>query len=214
MNLSAILRNLSREIINKTNNYWRTAMIYRKFLKRFFDLLLGISFLLLFWWLLAIIALIILFTDGRPVLFKQERIGMHGQPFNIYKFRTMVKNAEQIGTRSTSNNDPRITPIGHFLRRTSLDELAQVVNIIKGNMSLVGYRPGVKENYTEEDYKSGMFNVKPGITGYAQINGRSSLEVQDARKWELKYVKDISFFTDIKILLKTVGIVLKRSGTN
>lgn len=189
-------------------------MIYRKFLKRFFDLLLGISFLLLFWWLLAIIALIILFTDGRPVLFKQERIGMHGQPFNIYKFRTMVKNAEQIGTRSTSNNDPRITPIGHFLRRTSLDELAQVVNIIKGNMSLVGYRPGVKENYTEEDYKSGMFNVKPGITGYAQVNGRSSLEVQDARKWELKYVKDISFFTDIKILLKTVGIVLKRSGTN
>lgn len=189
-------------------------MLYQKYVKRVLDILLGIFFLLLFWWLLAIVAIIILFTDGSPVLFKQERIGVNGQPFDIYKFRTMVKNAEQIGARSTSDHDPRITPIGRFLRKTSLDELAQVLNVIKGDMSFVGYRPGVKENYTEDDYKSGIFNVKPGITGYAQVNGRSSLEVQDARKWELKYVEDISFFTDIKILLKTVTIVLKRSGTN
>lgn len=189
-------------------------MLYQKFVKRFFDLLIGIVVLLLLWWLLAIIAIIILFTDGSPVLFKQERIGIHGRPFNIYKFRTMVKNAEQIGARSTADNDPRITPIGRFLRKTSLDELAQVFNVIKGDMSFIGYRPGVRENYTEEDFKSGIFNVKPGITGYAQVNGRSSLEVQDARKWELKYVEDISFSTDIRILLKTVAVVLKRSGTN
>ena len=189
-------------------------MLYQKLIKRFLDLLVGTVILLLLWWLLAIIALIILFMDGRPVLFKQERIGMHGHPFDIYKFRTMVKNAEQIGARSTSDNDPRITPVGRFLRKTSLDELTQIFNIIKGDMSLVGYRPGVKENYTEEDYKSGIFNVKPGITGYAQVNGRSSLKVQDARRWELKYVEDISFLTDLKILLKTVVVILKKSGTN
>lgn len=189
-------------------------MLYQKFGKRFLDLLLGIAALLLFGWLLAIIALIILFTNGRPVLFQQERIGIHGKPFRIYKFRTMVKNAEQIGAKSTSENDPRITPVGRFLRKTSLDELAQIFNVIKGDMSLVGYRPGVKENYTEEDYKSGIFNVKPGITGYAQVNGRSSLGVQEARTWELKYVEDISFFTDVNILLKTVAVVLKKNGTN
>lgn len=189
-------------------------MLYQKYVKRFFDLLLGMFALLLFWWLLAVIAVIILFTDGRPVLFRQERIGMHGKPFLIYKFRTMVKNAEQIGARSTSENDPRITPIGRFLRKTSLDELAQIFNVIKGDMSFVGYRPGVKENYTEDDYKSGIFNVKPGITGYAQVNGRSSLEVQKAREWELKYAEDISFLTDIKILLKTIAVVFRRSGTN
>lgn len=189
-------------------------MIYRKFVKRFFDLVLGIAALLLFWWLLAIIALIILITDGSPVLFQQERIGIHGQPFCIYKFRTMVKNAEQIGARSTSENDPRITPIGRFLRKTSLDELVQIFNVIKGDMSLVGYRPGVKENYTEDDYNSAIFNVKPGITGYAQVNGRSSLEVQETRKWELKYAEDVSFLTDIKILLKTIAVVFKKSGTN
>ena len=189
-------------------------MLYQKFVKRFFDLLLGMVVLLLFWWLLAIIALIILFMDGSPVLFKQERIGIHGQPFYIYKFRTMVKNAEQIGAKSTSENDPRITPIGRFLRKTSLDELAQILNVIKGDMSLVGYRPGVKENYTEDDYRAGIFNVRPGITGYAQVNGRSSLEVQDARKWELRYVEDISFLTDVKILLKTIAVVYSRGGTN
>lgn len=189
-------------------------MLYRKYVKRFFDLLLGIAVLLLFWWLLVIIALIILFTDGSPVLFKQERIGMYGQLFHIYKFRTMVKDAEQIGARSTSENDPRITPIGRFLRKTSLDELAQIFNVIKGDMSLVGYRPGVKENYTEEDYRSGIFDVKPGITGYAQVNGRSSLGVQETRKWELKYIEDISFLTDVNILLKTVAVVLKKRGVN
>lgn len=188
--------------------------IYQKYVKRILDLVIGILILLLFWWLLVVIALIILFTDGNPILFGQERIGLYGKPFRIYKFRTMVKNAEQIGARSTADKDPRITPIGRFLRKTSLDELAQVFNVIKGDMSFVGYRPGVRENYTEEDYKSGIFNVKPGITGYAQINGRSSLEVEDARRWELKYVEDISFATDVKVLFKTVAVVLKRSGTN
>ncbi len=189
-------------------------MLYQRYFKRIIDLLFSIAVLVVFCWLYMIIAIAILVTDGRPILFKQERIGRYGKPFWIYKFRTMVKNAEKIGARSTANNDPRITPIGRFLRKTSLDELAQIFNVIKGDMSIIGYRPGVRENYTEEDFKSELFEVKPGITGYAQVNGRSSLEVKETREWEKKYVQEISFGTDLKIFSKTILVVLKRSGTN
>lgn len=189
-------------------------MVYQKYIKRVFDLLLGVLFLVLFGWLLGLISVLIWLADGSPVLFRQERIGFHGKPFCIYKFRTMVKNAEQIGSRSTSDNDPRITAVGKVLRKTSLDELAQILNVIKGDMSFVGFRPGVRENYTDDDYKSGIFNVKPGITGYAQVNGRSSLSVEEVRRWEMQYVKDISLITDIKVILKTFTVVLKRSGVN
>lgn len=188
-------------------------MIYQKYVKRFFDFLIGIVIIALLWWLIALVALIIVLTDGRPVFFKQRRVGQNGVPFEIYKFRTMVKNAETVGPKYTSKDDPRVTPIGRFLRKTSLDELPQAFNLIKGDMSIVGYRPGVFENYVEEDFKSGMFKVKPGITGYAQVNGRSSLSLKEKRDGELKYVQDISFLTDLKILLKTVAVVLKRSNS-
>lgn len=189
-------------------------MVYRKYIKRFLDLLFGILALVLLWWLMAIVVIIILCTDGTPVLFKQERVGQYGKPFTIYKFRTMTKNAESIGPRSTSKDDPRITPVGRFLRKSSLDELPQVFNLIKGDMSVVGYRPGVLENYCESDFTSGMFDVKPGITGYAQVNGRSSLSLDEKRAWELKYVEDISFMTDLRIFFKTFSVVLKRSNSN
>ena len=188
--------------------------MYKSFIKRILDFIVAIVLLVLFWWLLAIIAVAIFLTDGTPIVFTQERIGLSGKPFRIYKFRTMVKNAEAIGTRSTSANDPRITPIGRFLRKSSMDELVQLFNIIKGEMSFVGFRPGVRENYTEEDFNSGIFAVRPGITGYAQVNGRSGLTIDAKRKLELSYVKDISFVTDLKILFKTVAVVLKRSNSN
>lgn len=188
-------------------------MLYQKYIKRGFDLIIGLVVFLLLWWLMAIVALLIISKDGFPVIFKQERIGQYGKPFRIYKFRTMVKNAEAIGPKSTPKDDPRITPIGRFLRKTSLDELPQLFNLLKGDMSIVGYRPGVLENYEEADFKSGMFNVKPGITGYAQVNGRSGLNLEEKRRWELKYVEDISFITDLKILFKTVAVVLKRSNS-
>lgn len=177
-------------------------------------MLAGVIIFALLWWLMAIVAIIILCTDGAPVLFKQERVGQYGKLFTIFKFRTMVKNAESIGPRSTSKDDPRITPIGRFLRKTSLDELAQIFNLIRGDMSVVGYRPGVLENYCESEFTSGLFNVKPGITGYAQVNGRSSLSVEDKRTWELKYVEDISLFTDLKIIFKTISVVLNRRNSN
>lgn len=188
-------------------------MLYQKYLKRVFDFVIGILIIVLLWWLMAIVGIIIMCTDGMPILFKQERIGQYGKPFSIYKFRTMVKNAEAVGPKFTPQNDPRITPIGRVLRKTSLDELPQVFNLIRGDMSIVGYRPGVYENYVDADFKSGMFNVKPGITGYAQVNGRSSLSLEEKRNWELKYINDISFLTDLKILIKTVAVVFKRSNS-
>lgn len=188
-------------------------MIYQKYVKRILDFFSGVVIFAVFWWLMAIVAIIVICTDGVPVLFKQKRVGQYGKPFDIFKFRTMVKNAETVGPKFTSKKDPRITPIGRVLRKTSLDELPQVFNLIKGDMSIVGYRPGVYGNYVDVDFKSGMFNVKPGITGYAQVNGRSSLSLEDKRNWELKYVQDISFITDLKILIKTVAIVFKRSNS-
>ena len=189
-------------------------MFYRKFGKRFLDLFCAVVFLVLFWWVLAIIALIIVCTDGRPVLFTQERIGQFGRPFKIYKFRSMVKNAEAIGPKATAAGDRRITPIGSVLRKTSLDELPQVFNLIKGDMSIVGFRPGVREDYQPEDFESGMFDVKPGMTGYAQIHGRSSLTLEQKREWEMKYVQEVSFATDAGIIMSTVFVVLGQRGSN
>lgn len=189
-------------------------MFYKKYVKRIIDILLAGSILILIWWIFLLIAILILLTDGRPVIFAQDRVGRYGKIFKIYKFRTMIKNADKVGPSFTSASDTRITPIGKILRKTSLDELPQVFNVLKGDMSLVGYRPGVKADYTEEDYSSTLFSVKPGITGYAQVNGRSNLTMKQKREWEQKYAADISFFTDIKILFKTVEVVLFRKGSN
>lgn len=189
-------------------------MFYGKYGKRVLDFLAALLLLAAIWWFLLLVALLILAGDGRPVLFAQERIGQFGRPFKIYKFRTMVKNAEAIGPRSTASGDPRITPIGAFLRKTSLDELPQLFNVLAGDMSFVGFRPGVREDYEPEDFDSGMFAVRPGITGYAQVNGRSALTPEEKRAWERKYAADISWLTDMKILCKTVLVVLKRKGSN
>lgn len=187
-------------------------MLYSKYIKRTLDFILAFGCLCLFWWLLVAVAVAILINDGFPIIFKQNRVGQHGNTFQIYKFRTMVRNAESIGPKATIEGDNRITKIGKILRKTSLDELPQILNIIKGDMSFVGFRPGVPENYKDTDYHSGMFDVKPGITGYAQVNGRSSMTLEEKRKWEKKYIQDISFKTDLKIIFKTIFCVLKRSG--
>lgn len=159
-----------------------------------------------------IISFLIFLDDGFPIIYKQLRVGKNAKVFYIYKFRTMIRNADKVGPLSTSNNDKRVTKVGRFLRKTSLDELPQLFNVLNGTMSLIGYRPDVFR--AEDDYKDIKYTLKPGITGYAQVNGRSSLANEQKLNWERKYVKDISFLIDIKILFKTFEIVLLRKGVN
>lgn len=162
-----------------------------------------------------------------PVLFKQVRIGKNGKEFYIYKFRSMVINAEEKlrkdpklfkkyvenGYKLEPHEDPRITKIGTFLRKTSLDELPQLINVIKGEMSLVGPRPVVVEELIEYGDKRGLFlSVKPGVTGYWQVSGRSEIGYPERVDLELHYVHYHSFLFDIKIILKTIWIVLLKKG--
>src|SRR5699024_2740190 len=136
-----------------------------------------------------LILLLIKLDDGGPAIFKQQRGGYKQKHFNIYKFRTMVVNAEKIGLGyKTEKNDPRITKIGRFLRKYSLDELPQLFNVLKGDMSIVGPRPALTvqtDKYNE--YQLKRLDVKPGITGWAQVNGRNSLSWDERIKWDIEY---------------------------
>lgn len=186
-------------------------MIYARYIKRCLDFALAVilSIVLIPIWFIISVAIVI--NSGRPIIYKQIRRGQFGQNFAIYKFRTMVNGADKEGT-STRYGDPRITPIGKFLRKTSLDELPQLLNVIRGNMSLVGFRPDVPNE--DDDLTRDKWNVRAGITGYAQVNGRSNLTLEEVRYWEDKYAREITFILDLKILLKTVTVLLKKEGTN
>lgn len=190
----------------------RTNSFYAKKLKRALDFIISIMVVIFFWWIYLICAILIVVDSGFPIIFKQIRIGQNGKEFEIYKFRTMVKNAQQIGPTSTAANDSRITKIGKVLRKTSLDELPQIINILQGDMSFVGYRPDVPRS--DVDYTSDVYLLKPGITGYAQTEGRSSLTIDEKRDWEKRYTRDVSFVTDVKIIIKTIGVVFNRKDSN
>ncbi len=185
--------------------------MYRIFFKRFIDVSVSLIAVIVLAVPMLIIALAVRLQDGGPAIFKQERIGKGGKSFYIYKFRTMVINAEKDGVYS-DNKDPRITKIGNILRKTSLDELPQFFNILKGDMSFVGPRPPLTYHpwsiteYTEEQFK--MFNVRPGITGWAQVNGRKAVEWNRRIELNVWYVENVSFFLDIKIIFMTVFKVL------
>lgn len=186
----------------------------------FFKRILGLIFSLVGFIILIpiflIISILIKLTSKGPIFFKQERIGRNGKIFNMYKFRTMIVNAENIGDgiRVRSKNDPRITKIGKILRRTSLDELPQLINVIKGDMSLVGPRPPVTyhpyngyNNYPENAKK--RFIVRPGLTGLSQIKYRNGVSWDKRIEIDIKYTENISFLQDIKIILATIKIVFK-----
>lgn len=183
--------------------------MYKHFLKRFFDIFMSLFILLLVWPIFLIIALAIKIDSKGPVIFKQQRIGKGGKVFNIYKFRSMCVGAEKTGSGVYSDkNDARVTKVGKFLRATSLDELIQVVNILKGDMSFIGPRPPLTyhpwpiEEYTEEQKK--MFNVRPGVTGWAQVHGRKDVEWNKRIELNVWYVEHLSMWTDIKIVFMTV----------
>lgn len=193
--------------------------------KRLLDLLVSGMLIVLiapFW---LFIVLWIRNDSPGPAIFKQTRVGIEGQPYIIYKFRTMVQNAEQAMKTKLENvkdlddfvfqekADPRITRSGRFLRKTSLDELPQLINVLIGNMSLVGPRPEIPEivkKYTPEQHK--RLSVPPGITGLAQINGRGELTVGETMDYDLQYVRDWKFWWDIEIMWKTVFVVFTGKG--
>ncbi len=192
--------------------------------KRVFDLLLGSFALLLALPLMMLAALMIYLEDGSPVIFRQKRVGRDGRLFEIYKFRTMVKNAErlqlQVEQRDRDGNviykirnDPRVTRVGRVLRRFSLDELPQLFNVLAGTMSLVGPRPelpALVANY--ESWQHKRFTVPPGMTGWWQIHGRSDRPMHLHTEDDLYYIQNYSIWLDLQIILRTLWIVIIGKG--
>lgn len=183
--------------------------MYKRFLKRFFDILFS-SLLLIFLWPVFVITAIAIKVESRgPVIFKQERIGRGGKVFQICKFRSMCVGAEHTGSGVYSEKgDARVTRVGKIIRATSIDELPQAWNVLKGDMSFIGPRPPLTyhpwpiEEYTEEQLH--MFDIRPGITGWAQVNGRKKVEWHDRIKLNNWYVDNVSFLLDVKIVFMTV----------
>lgn len=192
------------------NNDPGLPSFYKNYGKRLIDIVGSLFALLLLIPVFFVVGILIKIDSPGPVLFKQKRIGQYGYDFNIYKFRSMINNADQLGLTSTRVGDKRITKVGRIIRKLSIDELPQLLNILIGQMSFVGYRPGVRNDYSDIELEKGdLFTVKPGLTGYAQVNGRSYLNVEEKRFWEKKYIQDISLCTDFKIFIKTICVVLK-----
>lgn len=197
---------------------------YQRMVKRSFDFLLGSFGFLLSAPFMIGISLMILLDSGRPILFRQKRVGENGKLFEIYKFRTMVQNAEQLTFEVAkvdekgnlihkSKDDPRITRLGHWLRRLSLDELPQFINVLRGDMSLVGPRPelpNLVENYMPWQRK--RFAVPPGITGWWQVTGRSDKPMHLHTEEDLYYIQNYSIWLDVQILVRTVWVILIGKG--
>lgn len=163
--------------------------------------------------LLAVIAVVIRLRMGGPILFRQQRIGRFGEPFEIIKFRTMIKNAEEIGGGYISSELNLVPPLGQFLRSTSLDELPQLVNIFKGQMSFVGPRPALPQQYARYNEEQARRVVVPqGITGLAQITYRNQATWTQRIEKDLEYVESVSFVTDVKLLVRTIAKVLRSEG--
>ena len=182
-----------------------------RILKRLLDIVVSVILLVVLSPLIAVLAILVRLKLGKPVLFKQERPGLHGRLFNLYKFRTMRDLVDRDG-RSLPDED-RLTPFGRFLRSSSLDELPEFFNVLKGEMSLVGPRPllvAYLERYTPEQAR--RHTALPGITGWAQVNGRNALSWEDKFRLDVWYVDHQSFWLDIKILLMTLWKAIKREG--
>ena len=187
--------------------------MYRLFFKRIIDIFLSLSFILLFWWLYIVIIILVKKKLGSPVLFKQERPGLNEKIFTMYKFRTMTDEKDKNGNLLPDKD--RLTKFGRFLRSTSLDEIPELWNVLKGEMSLVGPRPLLVEylsKYTKKEKR--RHEVRPGITGYAQVNGRNNTTWEDRFKNDIYYVENISFLLDLRIITKTILKVIKKSDIN
>ena len=189
-------------------------------IKRIIDIVASFIGLILLSPLILIVSILIKLESKGEVIFKQKRVGLNGKEFYMYKFRSMVINAEELKKQLESQNemsgpmfkikdDPRITKVGKFIRKTSIDELPQLINVIKGDMSLVGPRPSLpKEVEKFEQWMMERLEVKPGLTCIWQVSGRNNIDFEDWMKLDIKYVRERSFKLDIKLILKTVLVLL------
>ena len=187
--------------------------IYKKYLKRVVDLVTSLIFFICFFWLYILLALLVKLKLGSPVIFKQERPGLNEKIFTMYKCRTMTDEKDKNGNLLPDKD--RLTKFGRFLRSTSLDEIPELWNVLKGEMSLVGPRPLLVEyllKYTKEEKR--RHEVRPGITGFAQVNGRNNTTWEDRFKNDIYYVENISFLLDLRIIIKTILKVIKKSDIN
>jgi len=195
----------------------RTNTIYNKYIKRALDISCAVLTMVIFCWLYALLAILVRIKMGSPVIFCQERPGLIDEKtgkekiFKLYKFRTMTDARDENGDLLPAGE--RLTPFGKFLRSTSLDELPELWNILKGDMSIIGPRP-LWKNYLEHynEYEHQRHLVRPGLTGWAQVNGRNTASWESRFDMDVEYVKNVSFFYDLKVLFLTVKKVLVRDG--
>lgn len=192
---------------------------FYEIIKRLIDIICSFMGLLAFSPLFIIIAIIIKFTSKGPVFFSQKRVGKYGREFDMYKFRSMVVNAEELKEKLAAQNemsgpmfkmkdDPRVTKVGKFIRKTSLDELPQLWNVLKGDMSLVGPRPSLPKEVAQfEDWMHRRLEVKPGLTCYWQVSGRNNIDFEDWMKLDIRYVEERNLFVDIKLIFKTIFVL-------
>jgi lipopolysaccharide/colanic/teichoic acid biosynthesis glycosyltransferase len=201
----------------------RQTLAYR-LIKRSLDVVVSASALIVICIPLAIIALLVWLSDtSAPVFFKQRRTGLGGKPVNILKFRTMVKNADELKEQLREyslvpwpdfrmNNDPRVTKTGRFLRKTSLDELPQFINVLKGDMSLVGPRPTSFDVSTYDLWHTGRLDFRPGLTGPWQVWGRDSMNFEERCRLEISFFRRPSILAELRVLIATVPVVFRRTG--
>lgn len=196
--------------------------MYKRFFKRLIDIFIGLMALPFVLLVIIVLAPIIYFTDRGPVFYNAHRAGKDYKPFKMFKLRSMYENSPDLknadGSTFNSDNDPRVTPIGQFMRKTSLDEFPQFLNVLLGDISFIGPRPKL---YCPEKYPNGLpehmrksFLVKPGVTGYAQAYFRNSITNEEKFKWDGYYADNVSFAMDVKIIFKTIKSVLFRENIN
>lgn len=177
--------------------------LYERYFKRLLDITCSLGFILCFWWLYILVAILVKRKLGSPVIFKQQRPGLNGKIFTMYKFRSMTDAKDKDG--NLLSDAERLPRFGKLLRATSLDEIPEFINVLKGDMSLIGPRPQLVRDMvfmSKEQLK--RHNVRPGITGLAQVNGRNAISWEDKLNYDLVYIQNISFLNDIKIAIETI----------